>query len=152
MLKDTLESDQSLQYGPYVFGGDKIRMSCAAAMRAAEFATRVNNVSHGTGLGSGRRGGKDRSDVREGFAGSSIHLDGMGTLTAVGGVKGGIKVLTAIEADDASRAFLLGKFKLYAKPGGSPYLINPPIDRCPAVLLGENADSVKEVWISRRQQ
>jgi hypothetical protein len=76
----------------------------------------------------------------------------MVTLTAVGGIKCGIKVVTAIEADDASRAFLLGKLKLYAKPGGSSYLINPPIDRSSVVVLGENADSVKEVWISRRQQ
>jgi hypothetical protein len=60
--------------------------------------------------------------------------------------------VTAIEACDASRAFRLVNLKLYAKPGGSPYLINPPIDRSPAVLLGETADSVKEVWIARRRQ
>ena len=44
---------------------------------------------------------KERSDVRQGFGGSSMHLDGMGTLTAIGGVKSGTKMVTAVEACDA---------------------------------------------------
>jgi hypothetical protein len=237
MLYDTLEMDKSLQYGPYVFGGDRIRRTCAEAMRAAQeralselsvrehsvrqashgrshgpghgpshesghvtrpsethsrFATRTNCGNDSGAWGGGRGGGgggeegeeqrasefgkesatlkggvgggvggweggakrqrryRERSDVRLGFGGSSMHLDGMGTLTAIGGVKSGTKMVTAVEACDAPLAFYLAKFKLYAKPGGSAHLINDPIDRAVldddrVLFFDEITSSVKEV-------
>jgi hypothetical protein len=89
------------------------------------------------------RRGQDRSDARKGFGGSSMHLDGMGTLTAIGIVKHGLKLVTAVEACDAVFALNLATFRLYAKPGGSPFLLNKPIDR---VILADEIDSVKELW------
>ena len=38
------------------------------------------------------RRGRERSDVRLGFGGSSMHLDGMGTMTAIGAAKHGMNL------------------------------------------------------------
>ena len=53
--------------------------------------------------------------MRQGMGGSSMHLDGMGTLAAVGGVKAERKLVTCVEAADTALALRLAKFKLYAK-------------------------------------
>jgi len=97
------------------------------------------------GLVKRQRRYKERSDVRQGFGGSSTHLDGMGTLTALGGVKCGSKMVTAVEACDAPLALHLAKFKMYAKPGGSSFLINDPVDRA-MLCFEEVQSSVKDVW------
>ena len=52
--------------------------------------------------------------MRQGMGGSSMHLDGMGTL-AVGGVKAERKLVTCAEAADTALALRLAKFKLFAK-------------------------------------
>ena len=73
-----------------------------------------------------------------------MHLDGMGTLAAVGGVKDGTKLVTAVEAADAALALRLARFKFYAKPGGSNFVVNDPIDR---VAVGDDAlQGLKQLW------
>ena len=65
--------------------------------------------------------------------------------------------MTAVEAFDSILAFRLAKFKLYAKPGGSTFLVNDPLDRAlvgdPGGNYGETLEmeeglfeSVKELW------
>ena len=57
MLNDTLEKEKSLQYGPYVFGGDRIRRTCAVAMRNAQERAlsehSVRQAGHGPSPGPG---------------------------------------------------------------------------------------------------
>jgi hypothetical protein len=165
LLSDTLETERSLQWGPYVFGGDKMRSACekaaSDALKTADelyerktgthwtLPTGGGRVSGGDGVGEVDmkeflfRRGRERSNVRLGFGGSSMHLDGMGTMTAIGVVKHGMKLVTAVEACDAVFALNLVKFRLYAKPGGSSFLLNQPVDR---VIFEDVPDSVKELW------
>lgn len=48
----------------------------------------------------------------------------MGSFTAVGGVKAGVKSVTAFETADCGTALAVAKFKAYAKPGGSSYVVS----------------------------
>ena len=174
MLVDTLETEKSIQYGPYVFGGDKMRKHCEEAAKSARDAAEgqgqagvyeegrrgarehgaVRSIRNDRGLdlwggrggGLSRAGGRERCDVRLGMGGSSMHLDGMGTLTAVGGVKAGSKLVTCVEAADAALALRLAKFKFYAKPGGSNFIVNDPVDRAVVLDDAPTLESVKQLW------
>lgn len=48
----------------------------------------------------------------------------MGSFTAVGGVKAGEKSVTAFETADCGTALAIAKFKSYAKPGGSDFVVS----------------------------
>ena len=72
-----------------------------------------------------------------------MHVDEMGTMTVIGIVKDGSKLVTAVEACDSVLALKLVNFRLYAKPGGSSFLLNPPVDR---VIIEDVPDSAKELW------
>ncbi|CAM9581728.1 unnamed protein product, partial [Sphacelaria rigidula] len=52
----------------------------------------------------------------------------MGSFTAIGGVKAGEKSVTAFETQDCATALAVAKFKSFAKPGGSSYVVNNRID------------------------
>lgn len=52
------------------------------------------------------------------------HLSGMGSFTAVGGIKAGEKSVTAFETQDCATALAVAKFKSFAKPGGSSYVVS----------------------------
>ena len=62
---------------------------------------------------------------REGFGGSTTHFDGLASFSAMGGIKDGLKSVTAVEAPDAFLALELVEFLSYAKPGGGT--VNLPI-------------------------
>lgn len=47
----------------------------------------------------------------------------MGSFTAIGGVKAGEKSVTAFETQDCATALAVAKFKSFAKPGGSSYVV-----------------------------
>lgn len=47
----------------------------------------------------------------------------MGSFTAIGGIKAGEKSVTAFESEDCSTALAVAKFKAFAKPGGSSYVV-----------------------------
>lgn len=48
----------------------------------------------------------------------------MGSFTAIGGVKAGEKSVTAFETQDCATALAIAKFKSFAKPGGSSYVVS----------------------------
>ena len=56
-----------------------------------------------------------------------MHLDGMGSTVAAGGLRAGRKVVVALEASDALAAYRLARFITFAKPGGSRLVTNPPV-------------------------
>lgn len=47
----------------------------------------------------------------------------MGSFTAIGGLKDGVKRVTAFETADCATALAVAKFKAFAKPGGSTYVV-----------------------------
>lgn len=47
----------------------------------------------------------------------------MGSFTAIGGIKAGEKSVTAFESEDCATALAVAKFKAFAKPGGSSYVV-----------------------------
>ena len=49
---------------------------------------------------------------------------GMGSFTAIGGLKAGEKHVTAFETEDCATALAVAKFKSFAKPGGSSYVVS----------------------------
>lgn len=51
-------------------------------------------------------------------------VTGMGSFTAVGGLKAGEKHVTAFETEDCGTALAVAKFKAFAKPGGSRYVVS----------------------------
>ncbi|CAM9189572.1 unnamed protein product, partial [Ectocarpus fasciculatus] len=65
---------------------------------------------------------------RDRIGGSTTHMDGMGSFTAIGGLKAGEKSVTAFESEDCATALAVAKFKAFAKPGGSSYVVNDRID------------------------
>lgn len=139
LLRDSLESEQSMQYGPYLFGGDKMRGSCEAAAKDA-----LSNQDCQFGPQMSKRRVRYRGDKKDGLGGSTMHLDGMGSLVAIGGLKCGKKLVTAVEACDASLALKIAGFKSYAKPGGSSFLTNDPVDR--SFSGEEESCSLKDLW------
>lgn len=48
----------------------------------------------------------------------------MGSFTAIGGLKAGEKSVTAFESEDCATALAVAKFKAFAKPGGSSYVVS----------------------------
>lgn len=50
----------------------------------------------------------------------------MGSFTAIGGLKAGVKHVTAFETEDCATALSVAKFKSFAKPGGSSYVVSIP--------------------------
>lgn len=48
----------------------------------------------------------------------------MGSFTAIGGIKAGEKSVTAFETEDCGTALAVAKFKAFAKPGGSSYVVS----------------------------
>eukprot|EP00960_Hanusia_phi_P044463 756658-Hanusia_phi.AAC.4 len=139
LLRDDLESEHSLQYGPYLFGGDKMRGSCEAAAKGALSQSECED-----GCQLNKRRVRYRGDKKDGLGGSTMHLDGMGSLVAIGGLKSGKKLVTAVEACDAMLAFKIAGFKSYAKPGGSNFLTNDPVDR--AFSCEDDSRSLKDLW------
>jgi len=89
-------------YGPMTFGGEKSR-----TFQSQSSSRRQTSWS--------------------GFEGSTMHLDGMGTSVAAGGLKDGLKLVTAVDARDALLALKVAGFTTYAKPGGSAHIVNAPI-------------------------
>ena len=61
------------------------------------------------------RGSVDRRSSTS--TGSTMHLKGMGSLCAAGGVEGGRHAVTAVEAFDSLQALHLSGFTTYATPG-----------------------------------
>lgn len=61
----------------------------------------------------------------------------MGSFTAIGGIKAGVKSVTAFETEDCGTALSVAKFKAFAKPGGSSYVVS--LDACTAVLVSSFA-------------
>lgn len=52
------------------------------------------------------------------------NFSGMGSFAAVGGIKAGVKSVTAFETADCATALAVAKFKSFGKPGGSSYLVS----------------------------
>lgn len=48
----------------------------------------------------------------------------MGSFTAIGGIKAGMKRVTAFETEDCATTLAVAKFKSFAKPGGSSYVVS----------------------------
>ncbi|CAN0345815.1 unnamed protein product, partial [Ascophyllum nodosum] len=65
---------------------------------------------------------------RDRIGGSTTHMDGMGSFTAIGGLKDGVKRVTAFETADCATALAVAKFRSFGKPGGSSYVVNNRID------------------------
>lgn len=55
---------------------------------------------------------------------TNLCATGMGSFTAVGGIKSGEKTVTAFESADCAIALAIARFKSYAKPGGSDYVVS----------------------------
>ena len=47
----------------------------------------------------------------------------MGSFTAIGGLKDGVKRVTAFETADCATALAVAKFRSFGKPGGSSYVV-----------------------------
>ena len=56
-----------------------------------------------------------------------MHTDGICTVFAAGYLKAGEKEVTAVEAEDTLFALHTVGFRPYAKPGGSEWIVNPPL-------------------------
>ena len=48
---------------------------------------------------------------------------GMGSFTAIGGLKDGVKRVTAFETADCATALAVAKFRSFGKPGVSSYVV-----------------------------
>lgn len=48
----------------------------------------------------------------------------MGSFAAVGGLKAGVKKVTAFETADCAAALAVTRFKSFGRPGGSNYLVS----------------------------
>eukprot|EP00752_Nemacystus_decipiens_P016682 g14922.t1 len=89
----------------------------------------------GAGTGGAAAGPAKRSQRRmmqgkrrDRIGGSTTHIDGMGSSSAIGGIKAGLKSVTAFETEDCGTALAVAKFKSFAKPGGSSHVVNDRID------------------------
>ncbi|CAM9452827.1 unnamed protein product, partial [Pylaiella littoralis] len=107
------------KFGPFTFGGGRNFPFLESADACAGGNPHAAKKSQRQYMQGKRR---DR------IGGSTTHMDGMGSFTAIGGIKAGMKSVTAFESEDCGTALAVAKFKAFAKPGGSSYVVNDRID------------------------